>query len=526
MDTEKEVLSANGSIVPVRNKVLQLLCYFVENPERVVSKEELLDALWSNGEYRERSLSQSILELRKILGDSASNPTYIRTVPNQGYKWLVPIKSFEPTKSLPRGRLMAIVAFVCVVVVGCLTLMRTGIDYSDRNVKVMVLPFQNHTRLSSYQWVEYGLSDMLATDLMLSSSIQVYPPSSVTPFNNDIDKWTQKTFQDSAVDVVIQASVYLGNGKQRLMYKVLDSDLHEVKGEVEKEDLALSMPSIASMIVRTLRPKEIVEDLPKYTFKVDAMHEYAKGQHALNQQGCELAQHYFAASYTIEPSHEWSVLQYAICQAELGEGDVAKGKLLNLLTSSKDAIVQALSNVWLANLYMTEGELALANQHLKNSSYSKVIDSNYSWFEFAKETAYYLEYLNYRLGYQELMNEVVVPESGVPPWHSKSQNMNIEWGGALSYDQQSIGSLITLSRSVGVEPHVRLKALEEAIEINKVKGSIRIDQMLSLESIYWLIKTGDLLEAQAMIQRVTSTYPNKVVQVELDILSRMLEQVR
>ena len=80
----------DGKSIYLRQKLVSLLVYLLTHSSRVVSKQELLDTLWDNGQYRERSLSQSILELRKALGDSASAPHYIRTIPNQGYQWICP----------------------------------------------------------------------------------------------------------------------------------------------------------------------------------------------------------------------------------------------------------------------------------------------------------------------------------------------------------------------------------------------------------------------------------------------------
>lgn len=61
-------LICDGQRIEMRNKLHQLLAYFVQRPNQVISKSELLDAVWGHGDYRERSLAQSLTELRKILG--------------------------------------------------------------------------------------------------------------------------------------------------------------------------------------------------------------------------------------------------------------------------------------------------------------------------------------------------------------------------------------------------------------------------------------------------------------------------
>jgi DNA-binding winged helix-turn-helix (wHTH) protein/tetratricopeptide (TPR) repeat protein len=83
--------SANNQTIQLRHKVANLLSYLIINRERIVSKEELLDALWQHGDYRENSLTQSIRELRAALGDKAKTPNYVKTYPQRGYQWIKPL---------------------------------------------------------------------------------------------------------------------------------------------------------------------------------------------------------------------------------------------------------------------------------------------------------------------------------------------------------------------------------------------------------------------------------------------------
>ncbi len=90
-------LSNDGSYseVHLRHKVGALLSYLVENRDRVVSKDELLENLWLHGDYRDSALTQSIRDLRKVLGDKAQTPTFIRTFPQRGYQWIAPVTPIQ-----------------------------------------------------------------------------------------------------------------------------------------------------------------------------------------------------------------------------------------------------------------------------------------------------------------------------------------------------------------------------------------------------------------------------------------------
>ena len=57
----------------------------IENTDRVVTKDELLQSVWPDVEVEEGNLTQQIFLLRKALGETAQQPRYIVTIPGHGY---------------------------------------------------------------------------------------------------------------------------------------------------------------------------------------------------------------------------------------------------------------------------------------------------------------------------------------------------------------------------------------------------------------------------------------------------------
>src|SRR6185295_16253938 len=66
----------------------------VENRERVVSKDELMKALWPDSFVEDSNLSQNIFVLRKALGDSQQK-RYIQTIPGRGYQFIEQVREIE-----------------------------------------------------------------------------------------------------------------------------------------------------------------------------------------------------------------------------------------------------------------------------------------------------------------------------------------------------------------------------------------------------------------------------------------------
>jgi DNA-binding winged helix-turn-helix (wHTH) protein/Tol biopolymer transport system component len=64
----------------------QVLCLLVKAAPQVVSREQFMDQVWAGKIVNEDALSRTIAELRKALGDSASQARYIKTIPKKGYQ--------------------------------------------------------------------------------------------------------------------------------------------------------------------------------------------------------------------------------------------------------------------------------------------------------------------------------------------------------------------------------------------------------------------------------------------------------
>jgi predicted ATPase/DNA-binding winged helix-turn-helix (wHTH) protein len=87
-DTQNECLWRNGERIPLTPKPFAVLRYLVENPQRLVTHDELLEALWPETYVQPQVLRTYVLELRKVLGDDAGNSRFIETVPKRGYRFI------------------------------------------------------------------------------------------------------------------------------------------------------------------------------------------------------------------------------------------------------------------------------------------------------------------------------------------------------------------------------------------------------------------------------------------------------
>lgn len=91
LDTANECLWHNGAEIALPPKPYAVLRYLVENPGRLITHDELLDALWPETFVQPQVLRTYMLELRKILGDDTAHPRFIQTLPKRGYCFIAPV---------------------------------------------------------------------------------------------------------------------------------------------------------------------------------------------------------------------------------------------------------------------------------------------------------------------------------------------------------------------------------------------------------------------------------------------------
>ena len=98
LDPDKRELWIGDAIRETEPKVFDLIAYLLEHRGRVISKNELQEALWPDIVVTEASLSRTIMKARRALEDDAHEPKIIRTVPRKGFRFIADVR--EPAGSV------------------------------------------------------------------------------------------------------------------------------------------------------------------------------------------------------------------------------------------------------------------------------------------------------------------------------------------------------------------------------------------------------------------------------------------
>src|ERR1039457_7060996 len=84
-----------GETLPVEPKAFRVLLFLLHNPQKLITKEELLDAVWGETAVSENSLARSVALLRRLLDDDTHQPRYIETVATVGYRFACQVEVVE-----------------------------------------------------------------------------------------------------------------------------------------------------------------------------------------------------------------------------------------------------------------------------------------------------------------------------------------------------------------------------------------------------------------------------------------------
>ena len=219
LDTANHLLWRDGDRVPLTPKGFDVLAYLVEHVGRVVTQDEILEALWPETYVNPEVLRKNIQEIRKALGDRSDNPEFVETLPKRGYRFVAPVidKSgveppesaislpieeqateetveaeatpFEPESSARKRMLwtfgiMLVLAVVAMAAVGAyFRPARSAANASSlNNASIAVLPFADMSPAKDQEYFSDGLAEQLINDLAKVSGLKVVGRSSAFQF--------------------------------------------------------------------------------------------------------------------------------------------------------------------------------------------------------------------------------------------------------------------------------------------------------------------------------------------------------
>lgn len=262
----RALLSARREPIPLTPKNLETLLVLVENRDRVLGKEELIERLWPDSVVEENNLTQNISALRKALGERPNEQRFIKTIPGRGYRFVAEVREVKeerfqaadeltapkpeaarppeqrketaetqaaPTTALADAQSrsgawwwkLALATLLVAVPLLALGYWRGREPQDPPSTppavqSLAVLPFKslNPQSPEGEQYLSIGLADVMITQLSNLSQLVVRPTSSVLPFSNQDALQAGQTLK---VDLVLDGSIQKINDKVRVTVRLL-----------------------------------------------------------------------------------------------------------------------------------------------------------------------------------------------------------------------------------------------------------------------------------------------------------------
>ena len=103
LNTERRELHRGADAVSITPQVFDLLEYLIRNRERVVSKDDLIKAIWNGRSVSDAALTTRLNAARGAIGDSGEEQRFIKTLPRKGFRFVGQVREVREIASLNSG---------------------------------------------------------------------------------------------------------------------------------------------------------------------------------------------------------------------------------------------------------------------------------------------------------------------------------------------------------------------------------------------------------------------------------------
>jgi TolB-like protein len=280
LDLDRRELRRGSEAVPTGPQVFDVLVYLVQNRERVVSKDDLLEAVWNGRVVSESTLTSHINAARKAVGDSGEEQKLIRTVARKGFRFVGEVT--EPpgaggSKSTARPEADG-------------TRPMPGLTLPDKP-SIAVLPFQNLSGDPEQEYFADGVVEDIITALSRMRWLFVIARNSSFIYKGRaVD--VKQAGRELGVRYIVEGGVRRAANRVRITAQLIDAttgasiwadrfdggieDIFELQDRMSE--------SIVGAIAPTLEQAEIARAYRKPTESLDAYDFFLRGMANFHQQ--------------------------------------------------------------------------------------------------------------------------------------------------------------------------------------------------------------------------------------------------
>ena len=347
LNTNTNQLTRGNRTIELENRVTNLLVYFLQHRNQILTKDDILKALWQNKVVNEENLAVAISLLRKALEDNARTPKYIKTIPGIGYQFIMqpttgdqssrnqssetkpPAVSFLPNKYL----LSVVVVLTVIVVFGLIFLLKVN-----------------------------SLATLKKTEPIAEQKLNSYEQASALLKNNSKQNWNEAIalFHEAIDNNQQAAKAYVGIAEAKI--KLLDNRTLDNDSNSE----------IRALLLKALELDPSLASAHQWLANLAIWHDH---------NYLEAEQH-FQISLGLNPNDDWTHAGYA--HLLLIQRRFPEARAQVILARALNPLRYAAADI--AFIYLAEGNYELAAHELDRISTTEQEDY---FFHTTEQNIYY-----------------------------------------------------------------------------------------------------------------------------------------
>jgi TolB-like protein len=329
LDTARRELRRGTDVVSVSPQVFDLLDYLIRNRERVVSKDDLIAAIWNGRIISETALTTRVYVARSVIGDSGEDQHLIKTLPRKGFRFVGEVREDHRRGNTRGAEILS-------------ESPRLPITLSDRP-SIAVLTFVNKSGNPSWELFGEGIAEDVVTELSKLRWLIVIARNSSFACKQRADD-VRTLGHELGVGYVVAGCVRQVEGSVRVMTQLIDAatganlwveryDRNSANIFADHDEIA---EAIAAAIARTIVRSEQHRALQKRPENLGAWEAYQRGVWHMSKCDAaenELAQTFFQQAIDLDPCYAqgygalaWSCMMAASIYSQM---PVAEGCALS-----------------------------------------------------------------------------------------------------------------------------------------------------------------------------------------------------
>jgi TolB-like protein/DNA-binding winged helix-turn-helix (wHTH) protein len=283
-DSGAHVLYRDGKLLPLKDA--DVLLVLVQQPGRIVTKDELLKQVWSDVVVEEGNLARHVSSVRRVLGDGEDGQRYIETIPKRGYRFVAPVREvgsspdrapaplappdeavaaaspparLEAAPRSPRGLRAAVLGAAALSLLSAAYLAREQLaPRAPPRRMLAVLPVQNLSGSAERDFIADGLTEELIAQLgaLAPRQLGVIARTSSMSYRGT-HKTAREIGQELSVELLLEASLRTTPGRLRVTVQLIrasdETHLWAQSYDRDLGDLVMLQAEISEAVAHAIR---------------------------------------------------------------------------------------------------------------------------------------------------------------------------------------------------------------------------------------------------------------------------------